>query len=148
MQVRDLMTVELVTIGEHESLNLADEMMKLARVRQLPVIEDQQLVGLLTQKDLMRAQVSSIADLEEDESKEINQTIPVGAAMSTDVMTIGPDEPALEAAERLKAHKVGCLPVVDNENLVGMITETDFLQLVIKALRQNTKAETTKAVHS
>ena len=148
MQVRDLMTVELVTIGEHESLNLAEEMMQLARVRQLPVIEDQQLVGLLTQKNLMKAQVSSIVGLEEEESKEINQSIPVGAAMITDVMTIGPDDPALEAAERLKANKVGCLPVVDNEHLVGMITETDFLQLVIKALRDNTPPERAQALRS
>ncbi len=133
--VGDLMSSELVTLAEHESLDLADEIMKLARIRHLPVVNNNRLVGLVTHRDLLRAQVSSLTELSAEESKDINSHIPVAQIMTRQVLTVKPTTPALEAATIMAERKIGCLPVVEDEELQGLITEADFLNLVIKALR-------------
>ena len=69
--VGDLMSSELVTLAEHESLDLADEIMKLARIRHLPVVNNNRLVGLVTHRDLLRAQVSSLTELSDEEREEL-----------------------------------------------------------------------------
>ncbi|MBT6489689.1 MAG: CBS domain-containing protein, partial [Deltaproteobacteria bacterium] len=96
--VGDLMSSELVTLAEHESLDLADEIMKLARIRHLPVVNNNRLVGLVTHRDLLRAQVSSLTELTAEESKDINSHIPVAQIMTRQVMTMKPTTSALEAA--------------------------------------------------
>ncbi|MBT6488941.1 MAG: CBS domain-containing protein [Deltaproteobacteria bacterium] len=109
--------------------------MKLARIRHLPVVNNNRLVGLVTHRDLLRAQVSSLTELTAEESKDINSHIPVAQIMTRQVMTVKPTTSALEAATIMAERKIGCLPVVEDEELQGLITEADFLNLVIKALK-------------
>ncbi len=133
--VRDLMSTELVTLREDESLDMASEMMELIRVRHLPVVNEGRIVGLVTHRDLLSAQVSSLAELSKHEAKAINSRIPVTRIMTREILTIGPDHPAVEAASVMAERKIGCLPVVEEGKLVGLITEADFLHLVIRALK-------------
>ena len=136
LKVSDLMSTELITLEQDESLDLADEIMKLARIRHLPVTKGGKLVGLVTHRDLLRAQVSMLAGLSRDESFEIEGSISVASIMTTHAETIAPNSTALEAAKLMREHKYGCLPVCDDGMLVGIITEADFLDLVIRALQQ------------
>lgn len=132
--VADLMSKELVTLRRDESLNMAEQVMRLARVRHLPVVEGERLVGLVTHRDLLRAQVSVLAELSRAERREIHTAIRVADIMVADVRTIAPGAPAVEAARQMRDQIVGCLPVVDEERLVGILTEADFLDLAIRAL--------------
>ena len=137
LRVRDIMSQELITLQSSETLDLADEIMKLARVRHLPVTDGEALVGLVTHRDLLNAQVSALADLTRGELQEIRSEIPCSMIMQKDVRTVTPDMTALEAARLLEDHKYGCLPVVEDGILVGIITEADFLHLVVKALEKD-----------
>ena len=132
--VRDIMSTDLVTLDENEDLDLADTVMSLARIRHLPVVADDRLVGLITHRDLLSAQISIFAEVSEHESVEINQAITAKEIMRTNIRTVTPETTVLEAAQTMHQRKYGCLPVVDGDNLVGIITEADFLELVIRAV--------------
>ena len=133
--VRDLMTKDLVTLDAEESLMLADDVMRLGRIRHLPVVTGQRLVGLVTHRDLLRASVSSLAGLSRNEEATIKRAIPVREVMQMEVTTIHPKQPALDAARLLLDKKLGCLPVVDDDGgLVGIVTEADFVILARKFL--------------
>jgi CBS domain-containing membrane protein len=131
--VRNLMQRELVTLLREQSLPLAKEVMRLRRIRHLPVVDDQQrLVGLVTHRDLLGAQVSALSQLAEGDRDELQLCIPVARVMRTDVWSVAPDTPALEAARIMLDHGFGCLPVVENQRLVGLVTEADFLSLLLE----------------
>jgi CBS domain-containing membrane protein len=134
LQVADIMSTELVTLEEDETLQLAETVMRHGRIRHLPVISEGRLVGLVTHRDLLRTQVSSLADLSPEERADIKLSIQVREIMSTEVKTVPPDMPVLEAAKIIKSNKYGCLPVTEKGRLVGIITEADFIDLVIRAL--------------
>jgi CBS domain-containing membrane protein len=135
LKVRDIMSIDLVTLKEGDDLGLAENVMRFGRIRHLPVVNAGKLVGLVTHRDILRAQVSSLADLPLEERDQIKVSIPASEIMKKDVETIGPDETVLDAAKILKANKYGCLPVVNNRKLIGIITEADFIDLVIRALQ-------------
>jgi CBS domain-containing membrane protein len=129
------MSTDLITLERDETLNLAEEVMRLARIRHLPVTEGARLVGLITHRDLLRAQSSNMANLTDDERREVQSTVKAGDIMRGGVTTCRADTSVLEAAKILRQQKFGCLPVVDEDHkLLGIITEADFLDLVIRAL--------------
>jgi len=134
LKVRDIMSTNLVTLEENEDLDLAENAMKYGRIRHLPVVKSKKLVGLVTHRDILRAQVSVFADLSPEERADIRFGIKVKEIMQLDIKSIGPDVSILEAAKIIKNNKFGCLPVVEKEELVGIITEADFIDLVIRAL--------------
>lgn len=146
LKVRDLMTESVITLDVDEDLSLAEEVMKLGRIRHLPVVNgDNELVGLITHRDLLRASVSSIAELTEAEDKAVKRSLSAGEIMNEKITTISPNDTALTAAQMMKTDKIGCLPVVDDSQLVGIITEADFLDLVIRALSPEGKGDETFA---
>lgn len=134
LRAKDLMATELITLDKSETLDLADEIMRLARVRHLPVLEDGRLAGLVTHRDILRAQVSALAGLSRDQSRELEAKVPVAEVMTSGVRSVEPDTPAVEVARIMRDHKFGCVPVVDGGRLVGIVTEADFLDLVVRAL--------------
>jgi len=135
MQVGDLMTTELVTLTEDETLADAQRCMARGRIRHLPVTRDGRLVGLITHRDLLAASFSIFAEVESNEQRRIFTTVPVVEAMHRDVVTVQPDLGVSQAARILLENKYGCLPVVDEENrLLGIVTEADFLRLTVHLL--------------
>lgn len=135
LKARDLMCGDLITLQENETLDLADEVMRLARIRHLPVTDTEgHLTGLVTHRDLLRAQVSALAGLGSEETRKIERTIAVARIMNRGITTVSPGTPALDVARLMRDNKFGCLPVVDGGKLVGIITEADFVDLVIRAL--------------
>ena len=127
MRVRDVMVREVATLDASDTLDLADDVMRLGRVRHFPILEHGKVVGILSQRDLFRAAASSLLQLQHAESREWLARIPVKAVMSTTVHAIGPDRPLRDAVDLLVTHKIGCLPVVEHDTLVGLLSETDCL---------------------
>lgn len=133
--VADLMTTSLFTLKRSDSLRDARSLMQLARIRHVPIIDARgSFVGLLTHRDILAATISRFADVDEHVQGEIDAGIPVGEIMQTGVVTVPPSMMLRDAAEILLHNKYGCLPVLDGERLVGIVTEADFLKLTISLL--------------
>ena len=128
MQVKDLMQTEVVTLHVADTLDLAEDIMRLGRIRHLPVIdESNHLVGVVTQHDLLKASVSSVLGFDRTKEKEWLGTVRVQDVMTIEVTTIEAGAGIVEAVDKLILGKFGCLPVVENNQLVGLMTETDCL---------------------
>lgn len=129
--VRDLMSREVATLNRNDELQLADDVMRLGRIRHLPVVDEQtgELVGIVSQRDLFRGALVKALGYGERTARRIMKSIPVKEVMTHQLVTISPDTPLREAAQVMLSSKIGCLPVVDGEDLVGIITEADFVQL-------------------
>ena len=132
MQVRDLMSSEVVTLGRDEPLDIADRIMSLGRIRHMPVVDaDGRLCGVVSQRDLFRGALAKALGYGQTAQQKLHSMLLVKEVMSTSVVTIGPHEPIANAARSMIENKIGCLPVVDGEKLVGILTETDFVALVL-----------------
>lgn len=133
--VHDIMTREVFTLREADTLKTARSMMSLARIRHIPIVNERmEFQGLLTHRDILGATISRFADIDRETQDEIDSGIPIAEIMRTDVTEVSPDLPLRDAAELLLAHKYGCLPVVENAILVGILTEADFLKLTIRLM--------------
>lgn len=129
------MTTQLVTLQVDETLSIAEQVMALARIRHLPVVDAEgRLVGLVSHRDLLSAATSTASPVSPEVARAFKRTIEAGKIMSRDVLTADPDTLVVDAAKRMRAHKIGCLPVLEDGLLVGLVTEADFLDLLIRAL--------------
>jgi CBS domain-containing membrane protein len=136
MKVRDLMTKDVFTLRSDHKLDLANDIMGWQRIRHIPVVDAMSnLVGLITHRDLLRAAVSSLANISAKEQKQIYGHIRISEVMTPQVATIGPDTNLSEAAAMMIEKKLGCLPVLEGRKLVGIITESDFLTLAWQKLK-------------
>jgi CBS domain-containing membrane protein len=137
MRVREIMQKEVATLGLEDSLDVAEDIMTLGRVRHLPVVAgDRRLVGLVTQRDLLKASVASVLKLGRSVEHDWLKAIPVRLVMSSEIQTVSPDDSLEEAVRLMISKKFGCLPVVDNGKLVGLLTETDCLGVLAGFLRK------------
>jgi CBS domain-containing membrane protein len=135
MRVKDIMQPEVTTLRLDDSLDLAEDIMTLGRVRHLPVVSgDNRLVGLVTQRDLLKASVASVLELGHAAEHDWLKAIPVRLVMTCQVFTIHPNEPLREAVELMIGRKLGCLPVMEGGKLVGLLTETDCLKALDRLL--------------
>jgi CBS domain-containing protein len=118
-----------VTLAPGDRLDLADDVMKLGRIRHMPVLDGERLVGVVSQRDLLAASLSKALDFEVKERRVFLKSVAVGEAMTRDPVTVSPETSAGEAARLLVRRKIGCLPVVDAKGvMVGLVTETDLLR--------------------
>jgi CBS domain-containing protein len=119
---------EVVTLHVTSTLDVATDIMRMARIRHLPVVDALgELVGIVSQRDLFRAAISSVLGVTGETQRDWLGTVPVHAIMTRDVVSVGPDESVAQAIERLLAGKFGCLPVIEGRRLVGLLTESDCL---------------------
>ena len=123
--VADLMSTALITLKPDEAVGDADMEMKYARVRHIPIVDDRnRLVGMVSNRDVLRAL-----------GKSKGKNIVVRTIMTTKLHTVSQDAPAREAAELILEHKIGAVPVLgDDQQLVGVVTETDFVRYAHEAL--------------
>lgn len=134
--VSDMMSTMLITLSPNDDLSLAEDIMRLGRIRHVPVVEaDGALAGLVTHRDLLAAAVTKLAGLSHDEDKLFKRSILAHEVMTRAVRSVSPDTTALEAAVIMRENQFGCLPVVEGGALVGIVTEADFIDLVIDALK-------------
>jgi len=133
--VSDGMTPDPLVIAPQDSLMSAIETIRLRGVRRLPVVVDGRLVGLVTEGDLKRAEPSTLTDSEADFNKVMEET-PVSRIMIHDPVTTRPGARLLEAAEILLNTKYGALPVVEQGQVVGILTDNDLIRILVDALRE------------
>ena len=134
VKVEELMTTDLVTLTEDETLAHAKRCMERGRIRHLPVLRGRELVGLVTHRDVLSASFSFLGDVDQAEQRRVLVSVPIKEVMHRDVRCVTPDTPVTDAAKILLGNKFGCLPVVDNGRLVGIVTEADFLRLTVRLL--------------
>lgn len=129
--VRDLMTSEVFTLRADDDLTALYDLMDAEHIRHIPVIDDDgRLVGLVTHRDLLRGALHDHDDLPVSVQRDMLRRTRIAEIMIEDVETIGPDRDIREAAQVMLEYKYGCLPVVEDERLVGIITEADFVRCV------------------
>jgi CBS domain-containing membrane protein len=134
LKVRDVMTADPTTLKRNDKLALADDIMRLGRVRHLPVLDDDglRLVGIVTQRDLFRDALAQALGYGKHAQRQVLDSLAVEDVMATEVVTIRPDASLVYAARVLTERKIGCLPVVENGHLVGILTEGDFVALIAR----------------
>jgi CBS domain-containing protein len=128
--VKDIMTKEVSTLGRNDTLDFADDIMTLERIRHLPVLDEGRVVGVVSQRDLFRSALAAALGYGEKAQKRLLRTIRVKEVMSEPAITVSPEAPVKEATRLMLDRKIGCLPVVDGHSLVGIVTETDVLRYV------------------
>ena len=131
LRVRDVMSREVHTVKRNDELAIADELMKQKRVRHLPVLdEDGEVCAVVSQRDLFRGALLRALGYGSRAEELMLKQVAVKEAMSTEIQTTAPDTPVADAARVMIERKIGCLPVIENGKLVGIVTETDFVRLV------------------
>ncbi len=134
MYVRDLMQSEVVTLNAADTLDLADDIMRLGRIRHMPVTANGKLVGILSQRDLFRAAISCVLQLRPAAEREWLAKISVHEVMTKKVFTIAPTATIHEAVQKLLDKRIGCLPVVEHGKLVGLLSESDCMRHLARLL--------------
>lgn len=135
MLVRDRMTPQPTTITAETNLKDALDLIHSRRFRHLPVVDSEgNLVGITTEKDLVYASPRSDLSLSAFEVTYLLSRITVGQIMKQQVVTVSPDLPIEEAARVMVEHRIGCLPVVEEGRLVGIISDTDIFRVFVEGL--------------
>ena len=135
MKVVDLMTNDPLTVAAAETVGKADELMAENNIRQVPVVNGRELVGIVTDRDV-RAFLSD-ALLAKPEARERALKTSVGDIMTTEPLFISPDDDLKDAVEILIEQKFGAIPVVDAaEGLVGIVSYVDVLRLYLERLQE------------
>jgi acetoin utilization protein AcuB len=133
MLVRSKMTPNVITAAPTTTLADALSLTRGNRIRHLPIVDNQELVGLVTDRDLRLAMPPLWAnDANQAELREAMHTRTVSEVMVTNIITTPPETPVEEAARSLYEHRIGCLPVMQGTQLVGIITETDVLRAFVE----------------
>jgi CBS domain-containing membrane protein len=131
----DIMSRDLVTLEETQTLRFLPEVMKLFRFRHMPVVDGDRLIGLVTERDVLRVSASSLLPTAHEQTDFLARTFMVRDTMTRDVVSVHPDTPLVEVAQLMRRNRLGCVPVVEGENtLVGIVTEADFVMLSIRYL--------------
>ncbi|MDH3521619.1 MAG: CBS domain-containing protein [Myxococcales bacterium] len=127
-RVRDVMSEKIVTISADERLSTVEDIMTLGQVRHMPVVRAGKLVGVVSERDLLRASLSNLSAFGNEQRRAFLQAVEIKRVMATPPIVIAADASVVEAAAMMADEKIGCLPVLDGDKLVGMLTETDILR--------------------
>jgi CBS domain-containing protein len=130
-RVEDWMSTPPIVVSPTTTIEEAQRLMQQHRVRRLPVVQDGRLVGIVTRGDLRVEQRSAATTLSVYEWRALLQQLTIASCMTHSPITIAPSAPVLDAARQMLTHKIGALPVVAGDRLVGVITETDLLRLLL-----------------
>ena len=128
---REVMTQNPVFIESAAPLAKAERLMEEHNVRRLPVIEDGRLVGIISKGDLREAHMAELSTRHPFEPVAEENWLTVSEAMNSPVVTVTPHTPAVWAAQLMLEHKIGALPVLDAGRLVGILTDTDLIRLLM-----------------
>jgi CBS domain-containing protein len=132
MKVKEVMVKEVATLDVNDELSLANDIMRLGRIRHLPVVDGTRLAGIVSERDLFRSSLAQALGYGTKDTRDLMKTLRIKDVMVTTVITIPPDLELCEATKIMMEEKIGCLPVVEENRLVGLITETDILMQYLK----------------
>jgi acetoin utilization protein AcuB len=132
MLVKNHMKHDPITVKKDDSFRYALKLIRKEGVRHLPVLDGKRVVGIVTDRDLRQAAPSPATTLEVHELNYLLERLKIEAIMTKKVITVRPETNLRDAAKLLFTHKIGCLPVVENDELVGIITEGDILRAYVQ----------------
>ena len=136
MNVTEIMTKAPLTVTPSETVAQADELMTSNKIRQLPIVDENRLVGIITDRDIRSFLSASLLERPETREKALNTK--VREIMTTSPITLSPDDDLEEAVELLIEEKIGGIPVVDDvEDLVGIVTYVDVLRCFLNRLQED-----------
>lgn len=134
LTVRDVMTREVHTVERNDQIGLADQRMSEHRIRHLPVLDESgEVCAVVSQRDLFRGALLRTLGFGSRAEATLMKQVVVKEAISGELVTIGPEAPLAEAAKLMFERKIGCLPVIEDRKLVGILTEADFVRLAASA---------------
>lgn len=143
--VQDLMSEELHTLSPANTVHEAREVMLENRIRHIPIVDDDgEFVGLVTKHDILEVSVSALAEIDNDTRDELESAIPLGEIMLTDITIAYAESSLLEAAKFMLEQKHGCLPVLQDGQLIGILTEADFVKLALHLMQRLDEIESGK----
>lgn len=134
MLVGERMTKPVITISPDMPIVEALDLMKREHIRRTPVIDNGKLVGIVSDKDLLNASPSPATSLSVWELNYLLSKVKVADVMTRDVITVTEDTPIEKAARIMADNKIGGLPVVSNNEVVGIITETDLFKIFLELM--------------
>jgi len=132
MKVKEVMVKEVATLDVNDELSLANDIMRLGRIRHLPVVEGTRLVGIVSERDLFRSSLAQALGYGGQASRDLMKTLRIKDIMVPGVVTTSPEADLCQAVKDMMDKKIGCLPVVEDDRLVGLITETDIMLQFLK----------------
>lgn len=132
MFVRDYMLASPITVGMDSSVAEALKIMEAKKIRQLPVVSGDMLVGMVTEKQILKVSPSPISSLNVFETRYFLEKLKVSEIMSGFPLALTPDTTIEEAAVYLREHKLGSVPVLDGDCLVGIISITNIFDAMVK----------------
>jgi acetoin utilization protein AcuB len=134
MLVQDYMTTEVTSLQDSDTLLDAAMVFVRSSFRHLPVVQGKKVVGIVTERDVKQFAPSLLSGTTAEEYNAIMETTPISRVMTKNPVTLRPDQPIFEAAKFMHQRRVGCMPVVENGELVGIVTTTDLLALLMKLM--------------
>lgn len=130
--VRDWMSARPITVSPSSPLEQILQIMRTRAIRHLLVADGEQLVGVVSSRDIRRPLT--------DRGIPITPATPVGQVMTESPLTVGPDLPLIEAARLMLDRKIGALPVIEGEQVVGILTKSDALEALVVWAEGTTRA--------
>ena len=128
--VREIMMGSPVTLNPDDTLDLASDIISLGRFRHIPVVENGKLIGIISERDLMGAAAVRIFGLKQKSKSALLKSVLIKDIMKKRVVTVEPDTPIKDAAHLMADKKIGCVPVLSEGALVGLVTTTGVLRYV------------------
>jgi CBS domain-containing membrane protein len=137
--VAEIMSTQVITLKASDSISTARDIMKKEDIRHIPVVDERSFpVGIITQRDILRVQHSQLTD-----SSEVNEnSISLDKIMTPNIAYVFPADSLRSAGLKLQKYKYGCLPVLENDQIVGIITDSDFVSVAINLIEQMEYSET------
>jgi CBS domain-containing membrane protein len=137
--VAEMMTTGAKTLTKDDSLADVQAVMEKFTCHHVPIVANgAELVGLVSQRDVLRITESSLI---KDATRIDPEQLKIAAFMTTDVFTVQPETSLRKAAIYIRTQRYGCLPVVEDKKLVGIITDSDFVNIAIDLLEQIEQSE-------
>ncbi|MSP37330.1 MAG: CBS domain-containing protein [Deltaproteobacteria bacterium] len=129
--VADWMSTGVLAVETFDSIAIARQLMAKHRINQLPVLDDDRLIGIVTDRDIRDAYPTSMMIDRTEAIDEFAEKVTVEEVMTRDIFIVRPETPLLQAVALLRKHRIGSLPVVRDEQLEGIITRSDILDFVL-----------------
>lgn len=128
--VREIMMGSPVTLKPEDTLDLANDVISLGRIRHIPVVDEGRLVGIITERDLIGTAASQIFGLKQKSKSALLKSILIKDVMKKRVVTVSPGTAIKNVAHMMAEKKIGCVPVLSSGAVVGLVTTTDILRYV------------------
>jgi acetoin utilization protein AcuB len=132
MTVKEVMVKEIATLDVNDELSLANDIMRLGRIRHLPVVDGSRLVGIVSERDLFRSSLAQALGYGGSVPRNLMKAVRIKDIMVKELTTISPEAKLSDAVRLMIDKKIGCLPVVEDDRLVGLVTETDIMRQYLK----------------